>query len=418
MKRSVFIIFILLLVIFQTQGFCTPNKHALIIGNSDYKEAPLRNPVNDANDMTSILQRLGFSVITKTNIRYQEMENAIWQFGQQLKADDIALFYFSGHGVQVNGNNYLLPIGIKIKSARDIKYKAVNASMILDTLEDAGSRLNLIILDACRNNPFKRVRSLQNGLAMMSAPTGTLIAYATAPGSVAYDGEGRNSPYTQYLLETMKIPGLKIEEVFKKVRVSVTEKTNNEQVPWEASSLIGDFYFNLDKSSASVMPPQVSKPEEIDDNKGYKLFWDGKRVGYEPEWAFKKGVENLLWNKKTYPSKDVQGWYNGKKILVSGIGYELFFDGERVGHEPKWTFEQGIKNFLWNTQQYPKKKVQSFYNGIYLVFSGIGYELFFDGKRVGHEPEWSLEKAVENLDWNKRKYSEKSVQGFYNGKKM
>jgi len=171
------------------------------------------------------------------------MENAIRDFGKRLQSGDTALFYFSGHGIQVDGMNYLLPIGTKIDSVDEIKYKAVNANMVLDKLEQAGSQVNIIILDVCRNNPFARFRSLQRGLALMASPSGTLIAYATSPGNVAYDGDERNSPYTQHLLNVMKTPGLKLEEVFKQVRVSVMAETDNKQVPWESSSLTGDFYF-------------------------------------------------------------------------------------------------------------------------------------------------------------------------------
>lgn len=172
MKKIVFMISIILLLIFQSYILCFANQHALVIGNSGYKEIPLRSPINDANDMSSILERMGFNVIKKVNVNYQEMEDAIRQFGKAIKPNDIALFYFSGHGVQVAGINYLLPIGINIDSEDEIKYKSVAADMVLDKLEHAGSRLNIIILDACRNNPFKRARTLDKGLAMMSAPTG------------------------------------------------------------------------------------------------------------------------------------------------------------------------------------------------------------------------------------------------------
>ena len=206
-----------------------------------------------------MLKEFGFSVTKKTNVPQQEMEEAIRVFGKQLHAGDTALFYFSGHGVQVNGINYLLPIGILVDSEDEIKYKAVAAEMVLDKMEQAGSQLNIVILDACRNNPFQRFRSLSRGLAQMSSPAGTLIAYATAPGSVAYDGDERNSPYTKYLLQTIKTPGLEIEKVFKHVRIAVMAETENKQVPWESSSLTGDFYFTSPSTTMTIDVPGTSQ---------------------------------------------------------------------------------------------------------------------------------------------------------------
>ena len=246
------ILVMLLLVALQTPGWGAPNKSALVIGNGAYQDIPLRNPVNDAQAMAAALEKLGFRVTQKTNVTQPDMENAIREFGQTLKKEDVALFYFSGHGVQVNGINYLLPIGADIRSEDEVKYKAVDAGMVLDKLEAAGNQLNIVILDACRNNPYKGARSMSRGLAVMSAPPGALIAYATAPGTTAADGEGDNSPYTKHLLAAMNAPGLKIEEVFKKVRVGVMADTANQQVPWEASSLTGDFYFLAKKEEQKL----------------------------------------------------------------------------------------------------------------------------------------------------------------------
>lgn len=243
MKKLWVIIGVLCVVLWSKESFCLPNKYALVIGNQNYKEIPLRSPVNDANDIANLLSSLGFSVMKGVNVSHQAMEQAIRNFTDRIRPHDIALFYFSGHGVQVDGINYLLPVDMNAISEDEIKYKAVNANMVLDKLERAQSQFNIIILDACRNNPFKRFRSPLGGLASMSAPTGTLLAYATGPDSVAYDGDGRNSPYTRYLLEAITVPGLKIEETFKLVRQYVMAETNGAQVPWESSSLIGDFYF-------------------------------------------------------------------------------------------------------------------------------------------------------------------------------
>ena len=255
-KKCITIIFLIGCVIFHSPLLGYAAKRALIIGNSTYADAPLRNPVHDATDIAAALKKLGFSVMTLFDATQQEMEQAIREFGSQLRSGDIALFYFSGHGSQVNGINYLLPIGADIYSEDEIKYKAVDAGMVLDKIERAGSRLNIIILDACRNNPYKGFRSASRGLAVMSSPSGTLIAYSTAPGTVALDGDGKNSPYTKSLLEAMQTPGLKIEEVFKNVRRSVMAETQEKQVPWESSSLTGDFYFVPTQRQEKPTPPQ------------------------------------------------------------------------------------------------------------------------------------------------------------------
>ena len=166
---------------------------ALVIGNSAYPTAPLKNPVNDATDMAAALKRLGFDVTLLTDATMRQMEEAVRAFGLKLRGGGIGLFYFAGHGVQVAGENYLVPVNAAIQSEGDVKYGSLNAGLVLAKMEDAGNGPNVVILDACRNNPFARsFRSAEAGLARMDAPTGSLIAYATAPGHVASDGEGRN----------------------------------------------------------------------------------------------------------------------------------------------------------------------------------------------------------------------------------
>jgi uncharacterized caspase-like protein len=172
------------------------------------------------------------------------MKEAIRAFGKRLQKGGVGLFYFAGHGMQMKGRNYLIPVDAKIESASDVEYEAVDAGRVLGKMEDAGNTLNIVILDACRDNPFARgFRSSTQGLARMDAPTGSLIAYSTSPGNVAADGEGRNGIYTKYLLHHMVVPDLTIEQVFKRVRNSVINETRNKQVPWESTSLRGDFYF-------------------------------------------------------------------------------------------------------------------------------------------------------------------------------
>jgi len=223
---------------------------ALVIGNGAYpKVGNLANPPNDAALMASTLRDLGFDVIERINANQKIMKRAIKAFGKKLEQageDAVGLTFFAGHGVQVKGVNYMIPVNAEIEDESDVDIEAVSANAVQSEMEFAGNRLNIIIMDACRNNPFKRgFRSTSRGLARMDASKGTLIAYATSPGDVAADGVGSgNSPYTQALAKAMRTPGLTVERVFKTVRNSVVAATNSKQVPWEASSLVGDdFYF-------------------------------------------------------------------------------------------------------------------------------------------------------------------------------
>lgn len=239
-------------------------KIALVIGNATYKDAPLKNPVNDAKDISSALKNYGFDVILRTNANQRDMKEAIREFGTKSRNSAVSLFYFSGHGLQVGGSNYLVPIGADIRNENEVEYEGVDAGRVLAQMEDAGSKMNIIILDACRNNPYQRsFRSSVKGLAKMDAPIGSIIVYSTAPGSVASDGTGKNGLYTEALLKHMAAPGRTIEEVLKSVREDVITITNKEQVPWESSSLIGSFYFVPGENTQVLETSDISKSEPI-----------------------------------------------------------------------------------------------------------------------------------------------------------
>ena len=217
---------------------------ALLIGNSGYTDAPLKNPVNDARAMKQALEACGFQATLLEDAGKRKMEDAIRSFGERIRGGAVGLFYFAGHGVQAKGANYLIPVGARLESEVDVTYEGVDVGQVLDRMEAAKNGLNILILDACRNNPFARSwRSADRGLAQVSAPTGSLIAYATAPGRTAADGEGSHGAYTEALLEELKDPGVKLEEVFKRVRQKVKRGSNDAQVPWESNSTVGDFYF-------------------------------------------------------------------------------------------------------------------------------------------------------------------------------
>jgi tetratricopeptide (TPR) repeat protein len=222
---------------------------ALVIGNSDYKfAAKLPNPVNDAMDIAALLRRLKFDVVEGKNLDRRGMDDVIRQFGRKLEGADLAVFFYAGHGLQVGGKNYLVPIDAKLERPGDLALDAVEVSTVLGQME-AERRVNLVFLDACRDNPLARslARSLGTrsttvgqGLASIQSAVGTLIAYATQPNNVALDGTGRNSPFTTALLKHLTAPGLDIGLVMRRVRADVIQETRDKQVPWDDSSLVGE----------------------------------------------------------------------------------------------------------------------------------------------------------------------------------
>ena len=232
---------------FPWMCFIAPSssRRALIIGNATYPNAPLRNPINDATDIADILRRFGFEVSLLRDADKLTMERAVEDFTTGVPRGSVGLFFFSGHGAQLDGQNYLIPIGAALGAPSDVKYRAVAADWILARMDDTGMRVKLLILDACRNNPFGRswTRALNRGLVTMDAPKGSLIAYSTSPRKTAEDGTGRNSPYTTHLLREIPQPRRPIELMFKAVRVGVQEETKGQQTPWEASSLTGELVF-------------------------------------------------------------------------------------------------------------------------------------------------------------------------------
>jgi len=270
---------------------------ALVIGNSAYKLiSPLENPRNDAAVMASTLKELGFNVVEAKNADRKGMARAIKDFGKRLRRagpQSVGLFFYAGHGVQAGGSNFLIPLGAPIQDEEDLEIQAVSASWVLRQMKLAKNALNIVIMDACRNNPFRGIfRSATRGLARMNAPSGSLIAYAAAPGQLAADGKGANSPYTAALVAAMRKQGLPLEQVFKRERVAVEKATGNQQTPWEESSLKGDFYF---RSKVAPKPaPFVSPAPATSGLTPEMLFWQSIQDSQRPE-----EFEAYL---KTYPS--------------------------------------------------------------------------------------------------------------------
>jgi hypothetical protein len=269
------VIMMLVLILFFVTDAAATHRTALVIGNSSYQISPLKNPVNDATDMAATLTRSGFAVSLKINADQRTIVTAIREFGRQIKQQGgVGLFYYAGHGIQVRGRNYLIPLEAVIESEGDVQFEAVDAAFVLSKMEDAGNDMNIVILDACRNNPFARnFRSGTQGLARMDAPKGSIIAYATAPGELAADGTGRNGIYTKYLIQNIQAPQLRLEDVFKNVRRAVVNETGNKQVPWESSSLMGQFYFTQAQPHPQTTSTTAKKDTSIDSS--YEiLFWE------------------------------------------------------------------------------------------------------------------------------------------------
>ena len=240
-------------------GVADDRQMALVIGNSNYRVGALKNPVNDAQAVSASLRALGFEVALHENTSLRDMIEAFRQFSLSARTARVRVVFYAGHGVQVKGRNYLLPVDTEIRAEDEVAAKSADLNELLERLGTMQQGINIVILDACRNNPFSGATVLgpdgrrlkfrgatPAGLAPVEAPLGSMVAFSTAPGGVALDNPGdKNSLYTKHLLGFMQAPGLPVELLFKQVRLSVARETGRVQVPWESSSLTGDFCFRL-----------------------------------------------------------------------------------------------------------------------------------------------------------------------------
>jgi len=244
------------------QAEAPPPRTALVIGNADYSFAPLRNPINDADAVAKSLEEAGFNVILAKNAGHAELEKAVKELGDELKSKGgVGLFYFSGHGAQIEGENYLIPAGNEIADFDDVKTKSLTGTEIVDAMSAAKNDLNIIILDACRNNPIDPNGS--KGLSRIDSSASLFVSFATSPGAVALDGAGNNSPYTKYLATSITEPNLNIEETFKRTLKGVYVDTHGEQTPWISSTYFGEFVFRpTDAGSAEAPSPELAEEPE------------------------------------------------------------------------------------------------------------------------------------------------------------
>lgn len=237
---------------------------ALVIGNTKYAQAPLRNPGNDATAISGELRQIGFKADLRIDAGRAQMADAVQAFSNELsKTKGVGLFYYAGHGVQLAWNNYLIPVDAVIERPEDIRDKAVELNSLLQGLVTARNPMNVIILDACRDNPFGTEVSIEpKGLSQFDAPPGSLLAYATSPGHTAGDGDGANGLYTEYLLREIKVPEAKIEDIFKRVRLNVRLKSEGQQIPWESTSLEEDFYFQPPRQARKLSDEELERQFE------------------------------------------------------------------------------------------------------------------------------------------------------------
>ena len=284
MNRILPMLSLALLLLFLAAPAQAERKVALVIGNGAYKHAPpLANPVNDARLMAESLKAIGFELVNGralTDIAGKtEMEQAVRRFGELIRGGGVGLFYYAGHGVQVDGKNYLIPVGADVAAKTHIKYELVDTDYILDEMASSNTSVNVIILDACRNNPFagRGLRAVTPGLASVMAPKGTLVAYSTAPGKTAADGKGRNSPFTSALAKAIRAPGLRIEDVFMQVGAEVEQATAGEQSPWKSDNLRGVFCLTGQCGAPSTLGPQATNAPKATGGShaaAEQAFWD------------------------------------------------------------------------------------------------------------------------------------------------
>jgi hypothetical protein len=310
-------------------------KLALVLGNSNYKNVPaLRNPANDANAIAAALKGFGFDVTLKLDGRRSEMEAAIATYTHGLaRGRGVGIFYYAGHGLQLSWTNFLVPVDAAIRTPDDVQANCVDLSLLIDGARNAANPMNIIILDACRVNPFEPNFTAPNkGLSQMDAPNDTLLAYATAPGNVAADGEGANGLYTESLLQEIRVPETRVEDVFKRVRLTVRKKSHGEQVPWESTSLEEDFWFLPPKQLVQIAEERAGKEREsAESERKFKeelARWEKIKDSHNPEdfYAFlRERPSGFIAEQAQFrldqlekPVVQAQPGSNGIKLLPSG----------------------------------------------------------------------------------------------------
>jgi hypothetical protein len=311
---------------------------ALVIGNSNYQNVTqLSNPANDANAMAKLLNAAGFEVISATDLNHDEMIEVVQDFSSRIAVrgpNTVAMVYYAGHGVQLAGENYLVPVDARISSEPDLINGSVRLVDVMATLEAIPSRMRIAILDACRNNPFPSLNDAGRGLAIVDAPNGSIVAYSTAPGTEALDGIGDHSPYTAAFLRLAHEKNLPIEQLFKRIRLEVNNSTGGQQTPWESSSLTSDFYLFGDTAVAAVRPPAQEKAVYAADNlpsrvtrQAYDYVLAENSIEHYQEFLELYPHDPLCYRIRALLDSLVQAkaWHNAI-VANSPVAYKSFYD--------------------------------------------------------------------------------------------
>ena len=390
---------------------------ALVIGNGAYPgPAALPNPTNDAAAMTAALQRLGFSVTEVRDGSLAQMAAAVATVRERLRGKQgVGLFYYAGHGVQLDWRNYLVPVDARLTRAADVPGRTLDVEAVITAFTTAGNRMNIVVLDACRDNPFEGASS-GKGLAQMDAPPGTFLAYATAPGNVAQDGAGSNGLYTGFLLQELGKPAARIEDVFKRVRLQVRQRSGGRQVPWESTSLEHDFYFDDGRKVAAAAQAVPVVEEEAFARE--KAAWDRIAASRNPDDFY----EFL----KAYPSGSISEQAQAvlERLAVAKTTPVVDRDG-MVQVPARDRFREGDINAFVERDQYSNNVIRTVRNRVRrvtedLVFVGPWWVMTREGALVQNGNVASMDPPRLDLPSGDyvvgKKWNYRSVETGRNGK--
>jgi hypothetical protein len=349
---------------------------ALVIGNAAYPAAPLLNPTNDARAMRDVLKGLGFQVIETLNANREQMRQAIEKTGEALRGrHGVGMLYYAGHGLQLEWHNYLVPVDAHLRMASDVPAQTIDVQTVIDAFKASGNRMNIIVLDACRDNPFGATASAK-GLAPMDAPPDTLLAYATAPGNVAEDAgkQGGNGLYTQHLVQELKEPTAKIEDVFKRVRLQVRRESEGRQVPWESTSLEEDFSFKRGVNA----PAEETESQQEAAFTQEKSDWDKIKDSTQADdfFAFlQKYPRGFVSEQAQFRLDQLQKVKTQDQVGVDGVkhlksGVNRYALGDVFTYERTDGFTKKKETIVWHVTFADDRRVEI--NGGKLVFDQMG----------------------------------------------
>jgi formylglycine-generating enzyme required for sulfatase activity len=376
---------------------------ALVIGNGGYSSSPLRNPVNDAKAVGDALKNLGFSVIRQSDADRRTMVNALRRFGRESAGADVALFFYAGHGMQVDGANYLIPVKADIRQEQDVEFEAVDANRFLAALEDAKAGLNIVVLDACRDNPFSTFRSASRGLAVVRGISESIVVYATAPGDVAADGGGSHSPFTMALLKEIGKPVVEVKTLFDTVGYTVSQSTGGRQRPWISSSFYRQCFLRGQGGQGAAPNTQVAmarvpgqKPEPGPGLPSVKSWRDpttGMEFVWVPGGCYQMGANSGVSDEKPVHEVCVDGFWLGKYEVTQAEWQRVMgsnpsrFKGDR----------NPVEQVSWNDAQEFIKRLNAKGNGTFRLPTEAEWE--YAARSGGKDEKYAGGNDVDRVAW-------------------